>query len=143
MRLAKFLGQNASCLLEAEPFKNWPVRRTVDDDSDPPEVLCSFVDCGLRFNCDRHDERVNSLFLEAETHAGTVLSEVPFHLSRDEVLARFGSPSKSGEGFSDPVLGDYGPWDRFQGPAYTMHVQYKADSDSIKMITLMRNDVVP
>jgi hypothetical protein len=143
MRFANYLGQKASCLLEAEPFKNWPIKRSVDDDSDPPEVRYSFVNCGLRFNCDRHDERVNSLFLEAEEHAGTILSEVPFHLRRDEVLARFGSPSKCGEGFSHPVLGDYGPWDRFQGPQYTVHVQYKACFDSIEKITLMRNDVVP
>jgi hypothetical protein len=143
VRLARYLGQNASCLLEAEPFKNWPVERSVDDDSDPPDVEYTFVGCGLELNCDREDERVRSIFLEAEAHAGTVLSEVPFHLRRHEVLARFGSPSKSGEGFSDPILGDFGPWDRFRSPEYAVHVQYKAGSDSIEMITLMRNDVVP
>lgn len=143
MLLAKYLGQNASCLLEAEPFKNWPVKRRADDDSDPPEVRYVFVGCGLQFNCDREDETINSVFLEAEAHAGTVLSEVPFYLRRDEVLARFGSPSKSGEGFSDPILGAFGAWDRFQGPAYTVHVEYKVTSDSIEKITLMRNDVVP
>ncbi len=143
MRLARFLGQKASCLLSAEPFKNWPIERSVDDESDPPEVRYSFVDCGLRFNCDRHDERINCLFLEAESHDGTVLSEVSFRLRRDEVLARFGSPSRSGEGFSHPVLGDFGSWDRFQGHKYTVHVQYQVDSEGIAKITLMRNDVVP
>ena len=143
MNFAKFLGQKASCLLEAEPFRNWPVERSVDDDSDPPEVGYTFAGCGLALKCDRRDEKINCLFLELETHAGTVLSEVPFHLRRSEVLALFGPPSKSGEGFSDPVLGDYGPSDRFQGPEYTVHVEYRVDSDSIKMITLMRNEVVP
>ena len=116
---------------------------SLDNDSDPPEVRFEFVGCGLALNCDREDERINSIFLETEEHAGTVLSEVPFHLSRDEVLERFGSPSKSGKAMSDPILGKYGPWDRFKGPEYTVHVQYKVDSDSIEKITLMRNDVVP
>jgi hypothetical protein len=143
VRLARFLGQKASSLLEAEPFKNWPVTRSVEDETDPPQVGYRFMDCGLEFNCDRHDERIHCLFLEAESYAGTVLSEVSFRLRRDEVLARFGSPSKSGEGFSDPVLGDFGPWDRFHGPDYTLHFQYRVDSEGIAMITLMRNDVVP
>jgi hypothetical protein len=143
VKLSEFIGQEASVLLGKEPFKNWPIERSVDDASDPPEVRYSFVDCGLRFNCDRHNEIINCLFLEAEAHAGTVLSDLPFHLRRDEVLAHFGPASKSGKGFSNPVLGEFGPWDRFRGPVYTVHVQYKANSDCIEKITLMRNDVVP
>ena len=143
MKLASYLGQNASSLLEAEPFKNWTVERTVDDESDPPEVRYVFENCGFQFNCDRENESVNTLFLEKEEHAGTVLSEVPFSLGRDEVLSRFGSPSKSGEGFSHPVLGEFGDWDRFQRSDYTVHVQYCVDSDRIEKITLMRNDVAP
>jgi hypothetical protein len=115
----------------------------VEDDSDPPFVGYVFVGCGLQITCDCEDERVRSLFVESEAHGGTDLSEVPFHLRRDEVLARFGLPSKSGKGFTDPILGDFGPWDRFQGPGYTVHFQYKVASDSIEKITLMRNDVVP
>jgi hypothetical protein len=130
-------------LLETVPYMNWPVDRSVDDDSDPPEVRYAFVGSGLEFNCDREDERVNCIFLEAEEYAGTVFSEVPFHLSRDEVLERFGSPSKSGKAMSHPILGEYGTWDRFKGPKYIVHVQYKVDSDSIERITLMRNDIVP
>lgn len=143
MRLAKYLGQKASHLLDTEPFKNWSLERIVYDDSDRPEVRYVFVGCGLELNCDREDDRIRCLFLETETHAGTVISEVPFQLSREEVLAHFGSPSKSGVPISHPVLGKFGPWDRFQGPEYTVHVQYKVGSDSIEMITLMRNDVAP
>ena len=141
--LTKYLGKNASCLLEAEPFKNWPIDRGVDDDSDPPEVRYNFVGCGLQLNCDREDERVRCFFLEAEAHAGTVLSEIPFDLCRDEVLVHFGFPSKSGEPVSHPILGNFGAWDRFQRPEYAVHVQYKVGSDSIEKITLMRNDVAP
>jgi hypothetical protein len=143
MRMADYLGRKASCLLEAEPFKNWSVERSVDDDSDPPEVHYTFRNGGLELSCDREDESVSSIFLEREEHAGTVLSDVPFNLGRDEVLARFGAPTKSGEQHSHPILGDYGPWDTFRLTEYTLHVQYTLDSDAIEMITLMRNDVVP
>lgn len=141
--MAKFLGLNVNSFLDVQPFENWPVERSVDDDSDPPEVRFVFPDCGLALICDREDERINTIFLEAEKYAGTVLSEVSFHLGRDEVHERFGSPSKRGNAMSDPILGEYGPWDRFDGPNYTVHIQFNVDSDSIKMITLMRNDVVP
>lgn len=143
MKIAKYLGRKVSCLLEAEPFKNWPVERRVDDDCDPPVVGYTFRNCGLQLNCDREDESVTCLFLEAEEYAGTLLSEVSFDLSRKEVLAQLGVPSESGSPHSDPILGDYGPWDLFSGPEYTIHVEYRVDSDRIRMITLMRNDVVP
>ena len=143
MKLTKYLGRKASCLLSAEPFKNWPVQRWVDNESDPPIVNYSFVGCGLQLNCDCEPENVRSLFLEKESYAGTVLSEVPFNLRKDQVLARFGSPSKSGDRTSHPILGDFGPWDRFQLPEYIVHVQYKLDSDGIEKITLMRSDVAP
>lgn len=141
MKLAKYLGQNASVLLSANPFNGWAVERIVDEDSDPPEVRYVFKKCGFQLNCDFEDERVNTLFFEKEQHAGTQLSEVPFSLTRDEVLSRFGSPSKSGEGFTDPILGKYGAWDRFHGPEYTLHIQYAPDSGRIEKVTLMRNDV--
>lgn len=143
MRLAEYLGRPAARLLEAEPFRGWPVERAEVLDSDPPVVGYSFKGRGLQMNCDLGDECVRSLFLEEEACAGAVLSDLPFSFSRAQVLAHFGAPSGSGEKFSDAILGEYGPWDRFQGPAYTVHVQYKCDSDSIEQVTLMRNDVAP
>lgn len=143
MRFSNFLGQRVACLLNAEPFKSWPAERSVYAESDPPEVGYTFVGYGLAVKCDGHDERVSTIFLEAESLAGKVLSEVSFRLRRDEVLALFGTPSKSGAGLCHPILGNSGPWDRFHGPEYTMHFQYQVNSDNIAMVTLMRNDVVP
>lgn len=143
MKLVKYLGQKASVLLEAEPFMEWHVDRTIDDDSDPPLVSYSFGECGLQFNCDRDDECIRSLFLDKDKHAGIVLSEVPFGLHRAEVLSQFGNPSKSGDRVSHPILGNFGAWDRFRNSGYTLHVQYGVDKDRIEKITLMRNDVAP
>ena len=143
MKMSEFLGKPVSSLLEAEPFKSWPVERWVDDDADPPEVGYIFEGCGLQLSCDREPELVHSIFVEAEEHAGLVLSDVPFNQSREQVLARFGPPSRSGERVTDPILGKFGPWGRFRRPEYSVHVQYKLESDTISMITLMRNDVAP
>lgn len=143
MKMADYLGRDVSRLLEAEPFKHWPVEYFVDDDADPPVAGYIFLGCGLQINCDRGDERVRSLFLEKEEHDGEVLSELPFKQDRARVLARMGTPSKSGAGFSNPILGDFGPWDRFRRSDFTVHVQYTTDSEAIEKITLMRNDVVP
>lgn len=143
MKMAQYLGKNASSLLDFEQFKHWPVERSVDEDSDPPEVRYVFEDCGLEFNCDLEGEYIRALFFEKERHSGVVLSEIPFSLCRNEVLSQFGTPSKSGEAFSDPILGDYGAWDRFEASGYAIHFQYSAEVDTIEKITLMRSDVVP
>lgn len=124
MKLADILGQEASRLLRVEPFDKWPVKRVVDDAADPPSIGYVFEGCGLQLTCDRHDERVRSVFAERETHGGAVLSEVSFDLCRDEVRKRYGSPVESGKGFSHPILGDFGAWDRFRRSGFTLHVQY-------------------
>lgn len=143
LRLVEFLGQKASSLLETEPFNSWPVERIVDDDSAPPLVGYIFTNCGLQFTCDREDERIRSVFVEKEMHDGTKLSEIPFKLRRHEVREEFGSPSKSGERISHPVLGEFGAWDRFENSGFILHVQYHLESDEIQKLTLMRNDVAP
>lgn len=144
LKIARFLGQPASTLLTSEPFVNWPVTRSVDDHSEPPETRFVFEGLGLELICDRDSkEKINTLFMTRETNGGTRLSEVSFDSSRDNVLRRFGIPSRSGEKSVDPILGENGPWDRFQNAEFAIHFQYEFDADRIRMITLMRNDVVP
>lgn len=143
MNLAHYLGKPSAYLLEAEPFRGWPVERHVDNESDPPEVGYVLTNVGLEFRCDSQDERVRTLFVTAAECQGIVLSEIPLYLCREDILERFGTPSKCGKGSTHPVLGNSGPWDRFQRSAYTLHVEYRTDADSIQMITSMRNDVVP
>ena len=86
-------------------------------------------------------ERIRTIFLHRGD--GEALSEVPFSGGRREVLARFGTPSKSGAPVRIPVLGDRGAWDRFSLPTVSLHFQYRLDRDEIDMITLMCADAVP
>jgi hypothetical protein len=142
MRMAEHLGKHISSMLQSEPFKNWAVERSTEDDLDEQRIFYVFTGRSLYVECDR-DERVCTLFMRAEECEGFTLSEIPFALDRKQLLERLGSPSKSGASISDPVLGSQGAWDRFTRPHYVVHVQYQTERDAIYMITLMRPDVVP
>jgi hypothetical protein len=98
----------------------------------------------MDFVCDEED-RVRSIYLFSDKARcfEEGVDDLPFASSRQEVLSRFGSPSKSGGKISDPTLGEYGAWDRFTRPGYVVHVEYRLDADGIGKITLMRADVVP
>jgi len=91
--------------------------------------------------CD-DDEKIDTIFIESEKLRRDFLG-IPFSFSRNDVLSTFGSPSKSGEARRDPILGEYGPWDRFDEAHHSIHVSYEAHADRIRMVTLMRADVVP
>lgn len=143
MEIIQYLGQPASNLLATEPFNKWTVERSLDNDSDPPEVRYIFKGCGLEVNCSRDKEFINTFFFDKEKHAGVEFFDMSFDLNREEIRSKIGLPSKSGEGFLDPILGEYGPWDRFKKADYTVHIQYCLESSSVVRVTIMSNDVVP
>jgi len=143
MKLAEYLGRTASDILQVEPFRNWPIEQCIDDDSNPPLVGYLIGNGAIQINCDRQSENVRSVFLTQEAYDGTLLSEIPFNFSRGKTLEYLGATDKSGSKFIDPILGEFGPWDRFRYSGYTIHVQYSINSESIAKVTLMRNDVAP
>ncbi|MEM7248717.1 MAG: hypothetical protein AAF533_25530 [Acidobacteriota bacterium] len=140
MKLAEYLGRPAAALLEAEPFCAWGVRRTVDGGQPSTEVRYELEGDHVELLCDQ-DESVRSIFLRPGVDES--LSEISFSSRREAVRERFGVPETSGEPHHDPILGDYGAWDRFDMGLAAIHFQYRPDSDGIAMITLMRPDVVP
>jgi len=144
IEMAEFIGRPVSRILETEPFRQWPVERSVHFGLGEPEIIYVFKDHGLELRCSR-DLRVSVIFLHPEEYGGFDQSilEIPFSWTRAQVVGRLGAPSKSGDGFIDRILGKQGAWDSFGLPEYTIHVQYAYDADQIHMITLMRNDVVP
>jgi hypothetical protein len=141
IELAKYLNREVSCLLNAEPFCDWQVTRTVYDDSDPPLVGYVFNSRGVQLNCDREGEKVRSLFFEKGGYAESLSSDISFSLRRQEVRSQLGPPSKSGDKFSHAVLGDFGPWDRFELTNFVLHIEYGLEDDGIEKVTLMRSDV--
>lgn len=142
--LSNYLGREASTLLADPPFKNWTFEKSFETDLEKPLIDYVFAQDGMDFVCDGED-RVNSIFLYADEsrYFKIGVQDLPFSLSRTDVISSLGSPSKSGSRISDPILGEYGAWDRFARSGYVIHLEYNIDADAIKKITLMRADVVP
>lgn len=142
--LANYLGNPASTMLEALPFKLWPFEKSFEEDLTEPIIHYVFPQHGLELRCDREDN-ISTIFLYSDEFDGfnDGLLEIPFSFSRQQVQELLGTPSKSGSRISDSILGEYGAWDRFARPGYAIHVQYQVDVDRIKKITLIRADVVP
>ncbi len=141
--LASYLDRNASDLLAELPFRNWTVKRAVDTDLEKLRIDYVFTHNGMSFICDEEDNVSCIFFFSDESRCFTEgIQDLPFAFSRREVLARFGSPEKSG-GISNGILGAFGPWDRFARGNYSIHVHFHLEVDSIKKITLMRADIVP
>ena len=140
MSLADYLGAHVNELLAMPPFSGWDATRSTEEDLPKKEVWYEFEGHGVEVICDEA-ERIRTIFLHRGD--GESLAEIPFSISRREVLERFGAPAKSGAPVRIPVLGDRGAWDRFTLPTASIHVQYRIDRDEIDMITLMRPDAVP
>ena len=139
-----YLGKQASILLGDPPFRDWTFEKSIETDLDKPCTDYVSAQHGMDFVCDE-DDRVTTIFLYADESRffEEGIEDLPFTLSHQEVTARLGFPSKSGGRSSHRILGDRGPWDRFDLPDYSIHVEYHLDVDRIKMITLMCADVVP
>ena len=142
--LASYLGGDASALLADAPFKNWIFDKSVEEDLEYPLIDYVFSDNGMDFVCDG-ENKVRSIFLyyTVSRKFREGVEDLPFTSSRQKVIARLGSPSKSGGRVSDPILGEYGAWDRFVLSGCVVHIEYQIDADAISKITLMRADVVP
>jgi len=144
MKISRFLNQHVTSILESEPFKDWPVERSTESELEEPIIQYVFKGHGLALRCDRED-RISVIFLRTSIHDSLheSLCEIPLTWTRRQTLDHFGTPSKSGEKVHDPILGEYGAWDRFARSNYAIHVEYRVGCDEIKRITLMRGDVVP
>jgi hypothetical protein len=131
-------------LLAEAPFKHWSFEKSFDTDLEELLINYVFGEDGMDFVCDAED-KVQTIFLYADDSRCFVegVDDLPFTFGRREVIARLGSPAKSGGRVSHPILGESGPWDRFARSGYAIHVQYRPGADVINLITIMRADVVP
>ena len=141
---SRYFGKQASILLSDPPFKDWTFERFVDTDLEELRIDYIFAQHGMDFVCDEEDN-VHTIFLYADESRSFQdgVEDLPFTLSLQEVIARLGFPSKSGDRRRHRILGDRGAWDRFDLPGHSIHVEYDLATDRIKMISLMRADVVP
>lgn len=136
-----YLGKPASSLLASSPFMSWKFKKTIDDDL--PEIRINYVSKRNNFSITSDiDDKIDCIFIEAD-NLDRDLWDIPFSSSRNGVLSSFGTPSKSGAARTDPILGEYGPWDRFDEADHSIHIEYQPHADRIRRVTLMRADAVP
>jgi len=142
--IASYLGKDASVLLAEPPFNSWTYEKSFEDDLEKPRIDYVFAQGGMDFVCDR-ESKVRTIFLYSDDLRcfNENVQDLPLTSSRQTVIDYLGVPSKSGGKINDPILGEYGAWDRFVRPGYAIHVEYRLDVDIINKITLMRADVVP
>jgi hypothetical protein len=144
MRIAEYLGEHASRMLDTEPFKSWSVEKSIDDDFEERIIQYVYKQHGLEFHC-AADERITVIFLYLDgcSEFEKSLFEIEHFRNREQVLGHFGVPSKSGTKTNHPILGESGAWDRFAKAGFTIHFEYKTNSDAVNKITMMRSDIVP
>ncbi len=142
--LSRYLGMPASLLLAEQPFKEWAFERIVETDLPKLQIDYVFINDGIDLTCDEFD-RVCTIFIYADNsrYFKNGIDDMPFSATRREVAARLGAPAKSGSGHTDPILGEYGPWDRFSRGRYELHISFFKDIDKICLVTIMRPDVAP
>ena len=135
------IGRSVSDLLACKPLRDWPYKRSTDEDSGEELIYLEFKEHGLNFIL-RDKGMVTTAFFDANGEAARWF-ELPTHLSRAEVRQEFGTPESSGEGFTDSVLGEFGPHDRFEFSGYLAHFEFLPNEDRLKRITLMMPSVAP
>jgi hypothetical protein len=139
IELAHHLGRDVDELLNTEPFSGWHAVRSIEMEPSP-KIWYEFEGHGVEVICDRFD-RIRTVFLNRGD--AEALIDIPFAMSRKQVLERFGAPANSGRPIYLPGTGALGPWDRFLLPEGVLHIQYGVERDEIDMVTLMHPDAVP
>jgi hypothetical protein len=96
-------------------------------------------DAGLEIAADSYGV-VTTVFLHFDGEDGfePYRGEIPGGGSlprRAGLWAALGRPDESGEPRRDPLLGDYGPWDRWLLRDCLLHAQYALDGQNLRRIT--------
>ena len=133
--LINFLGNNVSEMLKILPFCNWNYVCSIETDIDEIGFYYEFKEKGLSLICNKNSE-VNTIFIEHDRFNDKYV-ETKFFWNRFEVRKHFGTVAETKKPFDHPILGKYGEADIFCNSRAKVHVEYRMDSDCVKMFTFM------
>lgn len=147
MKMSKYIGKSITDFLKEEPFYSWNYSRTSTDEDD---VLnqgfdYEFYGYGLAIHCNI-DEIIETIFLDSKDYGevNEILTEIPFTYTRKQVRDYFGiSPEFSRDALNDPILGEFGPYDRFRLYNVLIGVEFKGKKDEISQISFMPLEAFP
>lgn len=93
--------------------------------------------------------RVDTLFVYVKpkdgyaAFRGVLTNGLTARSTRTDVRKSLGTPSRSGEPQTLPVLGRCGGWDRFDSKILCLHFQYSEPDEEIELITVMMANIAP
>jgi filamentous hemagglutinin len=76
-------------------------------------------------------------------YPGTLPHGLTMESDAEAVRGALGQATVSGKPIMLPVLGLTRPWDRYDFPRYSVHVEYSADRKAISLVTAMTPAAVP
>lgn len=137
--LSDYIGCNAEALLESLPFRNWEVERSTEEDLEQPIIQYEFPGRSIALRCDSNNH-ITSIFLRRYDLDGFDLNSLDVSFAWDRVQVRkvLGAPTQTGDPVSDPILGEYGPWDKYKFEGYSMHLEYEKENSRVRRITIMK-----
>lgn len=141
MKLNDYLGAKSFQLLRLPPFNAHTFERTVEEDLPSPLIDYVCEGYGMSFTCDG-DENIQTIFIGAEK-LHLLENDLPVNGGRQQVIARLGMPSLSGEPRRHDILGACGAWDRYDFEGHSVHFSYELLENRIQQITLMLSAIAP
>lgn len=138
-RLVTYLGKPVSALIAALPGDSATPRRVVETGLAPLRISYVIDGMPLEIQCDSN-EVVDAVFVRDSWSEPLAdgLPVIPFSSTLAAMAGLLGEPEARGAGLADPVLGRFGPWVRYRCGAYTVHVEFDADADKVRQLTLAR-----
>jgi hypothetical protein len=100
----------------------------------------------IRHNPRGRIEVIHIYLVAEEDHAqfaGSLTKGIRPNDGRQEIRAKFGTPSRAGEPSNHKALGPQGAWDRFDCGDVSVHFLYHYDGPGIRRVTLIAPDVAP
>lgn len=144
--LIGLLGQRATspeALLVLEPFE--PFEHTSEGDRRYLEAKHSGIAVGIG-----ESGRVEIAFFYGgqregfARYEGILPLDVRMSWDRSQVQAALGLPSRSGGGEDVPFFGKAAPWDRYDFPSFSLHLEYgPGEDDPIELATLSSRLATP
>jgi hypothetical protein len=118
------------------------------DDDLPDRRYVTTHDSGVELSTDLEGMvRVVYLHLNGHEAKPAFVGDLPLGLSagfmQRDVRRLLGQPQFERPGRDVPLLGRYGPSDRYDFDAYSIHLQYAETSSSLVLVTVMVRSAVP
>jgi len=140
--VALLIGKKAEDVISDRMFYNMKREDIYDEDDDIKPHGYSFHENGIDINIDDKGDVV-AIFLSQKHIRSTEIYGITSNISRTFLINNIGNPVKTGGKFIDDILGEFGPWDRFEYGEFCLHAEYDVDGEIVKTLTLMDKSVVP